>query len=242
MQIQIAKHILYIEKTNFPAELHSVIFSTLKLALHTDYKLITHEAVLIEFVRESEFKSFIAITHSELSHVICREIHATATSIKQNKSALLHFDVAKRQVIYTSRTQSITNNWQTETYSFDEYLSTASFHLSGLLGLNANYIQFKAIRQGKVSVNIEDILYLQGQGYNTLIRTVSGDTYTVHESQKKILKKLPNHFVKAHQSYSINSKKVSQIEDNQLLMKNGQVIPVSTLLLPTVNKLVSIFS
>jgi hypothetical protein len=242
MQTNMAKNILFIEKTNIPADLHSVILNALKISLHTDYKLITQESVLISYILEFEFESFVAITHSDLLQIICRGVNSTVNLQKQNNAAFLHFDTATQQIMYTNRTQSKTSAWQTETYSFKEYLSSAPFRLSNLLNLDNNYIQFKAVRQGMVSVNIGDILYLQGQGYNTLIRTVFGDTYTVRESQKKILEKLPNHFVKTHQSYSINSKKVSQIEDNRLMMKNGQVIPVSKLLLPNVSEMVSIFS
>lgn len=76
-------------------------------------------------------------------------------------------------------------------------------------------------------VPVNEIVYLQGYGYNTVIGVISGEKYNVQESQKKILERLPQYVTKIHQSYAINRKIVAQIDTNWLVTKTGMSIPLA---------------
>jgi DNA-binding LytR/AlgR family response regulator len=77
-----------------------------------------------------------------------------------------------------------------------------------------------------VKIHIPDIYLIEAKGDYINIKTET-KSHIVHTTMKNIEKKLPdNLFLKIHRSFIINTKKIIDIEDNSVLIKN-EVIPVS---------------
>lgn len=77
-----------------------------------------------------------------------------------------------------------------------------------------------------VKINIPDIYVIEAKGDYIKIKTETKN-HIVHSTLKKIEDKLPiEMFLKVHRSYIINTKKIIDIEDNSVLIKQD-IIPVS---------------
>lgn len=77
-----------------------------------------------------------------------------------------------------------------------------------------------------VRINIVDILYIEAKGDYALFKT-KDKGYIVHTTFKNVEAKLNSSvFVKVHRSYIVNTNKIVDIEENNLLIEN-QVIPIS---------------
>ena len=77
-----------------------------------------------------------------------------------------------------------------------------------------------------VKINIPDIYFIQAKGDYIKIVTEEKN-HIVHATLKKIEDKLPDTlFLKVHRSYIINTKKIIDIEDNSVLIKQD-IVPVS---------------
>ena len=77
-----------------------------------------------------------------------------------------------------------------------------------------------------IKIDIPSIYLIEAKGDYILIKT-EDKNYMIHSTLKKIEDKLPEHlFLKVHRSFVINLKKIIDIEDNSVLIKND-VIPVS---------------
>ena len=77
-----------------------------------------------------------------------------------------------------------------------------------------------------VKINMPDINVIEAKGDYIRIKTETKN-YVVHSTLKKIEEKLPQStFLKVHRSYIINTKKIIDIEDNSVLIKQD-IIPVS---------------
>ncbi|NER17365.1 LytR/AlgR family response regulator transcription factor [Spongiivirga citrea] len=85
---------------------------------------------------------------------------------------------------------------------------------------------FVNIDRRLVKINIPDIYLVEAKGDYINIKTELKN-YIVHSTLKKIEEKLPDTlFLKVHRSYIINTKKIIDIEDNSVLIKQD-IIPVS---------------
>lgn len=77
-----------------------------------------------------------------------------------------------------------------------------------------------------VKINIPDIYFIQAKGDYIKIVTEEKN-HIVHATLKKIEDRLPDViFLKVHRSYIINTKKIIDIEDNSVLIKQD-IVPVS---------------
>lgn len=77
-----------------------------------------------------------------------------------------------------------------------------------------------------VKIDIPSIAIIEAKGDYIFIKTESKN-YTVHSTLKKVEDKLPTDlFLKVHRSFIINTKKIIDIEDNNVLIGKN-VIPVS---------------
>lgn len=77
-----------------------------------------------------------------------------------------------------------------------------------------------------VRIKIEDIQYIEAKGDYAVFKTAEKG-YIVHTTFKNVESKLnSNQFVKVHRSYIVNTEKIVDIEENNLLIEN-QVIPIS---------------
>ncbi|SUJ29037.1 Probable transcriptional regulatory protein YehT [Sphingobacterium spiritivorum] len=75
-------------------------------------------------------------------------------------------------------------------------------------------------------IQAEDILYIEGLKDYIRIHTVS-ERMVVLENMKDILDRLPQHqFVRIHRSYIVPLKRIKVIEGNQIVMTNGEYLPI----------------
>lgn len=79
-----------------------------------------------------------------------------------------------------------------------------------------------------VRLELDQIVFIESLG--DYVRFVSEDSkkYIVHSTIKNIASKITNtNFLKVHRSYVVNLSKVVDIEENNLLLKQDKIIPVS---------------
>ena len=77
-----------------------------------------------------------------------------------------------------------------------------------------------------IRINIRDILFIEAKGDYALFKTKEKG-YIVHTTFKNVESKLnANQFVRVHRSYIVNTEKIVDIEENNLLIEN-QIIPIS---------------
>lgn len=88
-----------------------------------------------------------------------------------------------------------------------------------------DYFIVNAIGKGLTKVLLNEIIFMQGGGYNTIIYLTSNQLLKVKFSQKKILSFLPNNFIKIHKSYSINATHGFEWKDGKVVLKNGYTLP-----------------
>ena len=80
---------------------------------------------------------------------------------------------------------------------------------------------------GQVTINSEDIIYIEGDGKYSIIRTNSG-TFRTSKILSDVLKLLPAHcFYRTHKSYIINLYCVSLIKDNYVTLTNDEKVIIS---------------
>ncbi|RYY54147.1 MAG: response regulator transcription factor [Chitinophagaceae bacterium] len=77
-----------------------------------------------------------------------------------------------------------------------------------------------------IRLSLDDILYVECIG--DYVRYVTGDKKVVsHATMKGIQEKLdPTNFLKVHRSFIVNTSKIKDIQDNNLVI-NGSLIPIS---------------
>jgi two-component system response regulator LytT len=86
-----------------------------------------------------------------------------------------------------------------------------------------------------IKIDLQSIYLVEAKGDYIQIKTEER-SYVVHSTLKKIEDKLPDSlFLKVHRSYIINVKKIIDIEDNSVLIKED-VIPVSRTNMPELMK------
>lgn len=75
--------------------------------------------------------------------------------------------------------------------------------------------------------NVENIYYFEYVNRRIKIRTVNGDFYFADQMKNVIHKMRDYPFESCHQSYLINLNYVKKLKGYELLLKNGEMIPVS---------------
>lgn len=79
---------------------------------------------------------------------------------------------------------------------------------------------------GQKTIASKDVVYLEGDGKYCIIRTIHD---TVHSSKTLggVLKLLPQYcFYRVHKSYAVNMYHIDQIDNNQILLMNGERVIV----------------
>lgn len=92
-------------------------------------------------------------------------------------------------------------------------------------GRQADYLFVRADRK-HYQIRFADILYIEGLKDYIRIHHKS-EVLTVWENMKDILNKLPaGEFIRVHRSYIVSRSLIRLVEGNQILMQNGQYIPI----------------
>ena len=79
-----------------------------------------------------------------------------------------------------------------------------------------------------VSLNVKDILYFESDRRKIMVRLTGGREYSFYEKLDKVEETLKKHdFVRCHQSFLINAKKISSLKQGEAQLTNGETLPVS---------------
>jgi len=79
-----------------------------------------------------------------------------------------------------------------------------------------------------ISIPMREIFYIQSQNHNIVVHT-AGETVTVYERLGSIMRSLPGSFFKCHKSYIVNMNQIRRFQSGDILLKNGELVPVSRL-------------
>lgn len=83
-------------------------------------------------------------------------------------------------------------------------------------------------RKGKINcLDAGKIIFVESRGRCLEIALQQGEKVTIYMQLKEMQDLLPDYFLRCHQSYCINLKKVEAYDCGKILMHNQKVIPVS---------------
>ena len=81
-------------------------------------------------------------------------------------------------------------------------------------------------RRTSVSVPLREIYFIESRAHTVEVHT-AGETVVSYERLGNILRSLPVHFYQCHKSYVINMQQIKRFQENKIILKNGEIIPVS---------------
>ena len=87
------------------------------------------------------------------------------------------------------------------------------------------YLIFK-VKQTQIRIPADDILYLERNLRETFIYT-RNKSYTTRDKLGDLLQQLPSFFVCCHRSFLVNLHTVTSLHHAEIILNNGQRIPVS---------------
>ncbi len=82
-------------------------------------------------------------------------------------------------------------------------------------------------KEKKIYVNIHDIMYIESQAKNSVVRTTDAEYQSVHSLllfEQKIQSPL---FIRTHKRWMINMQHIAEIEKNVIKMRNGEKVEIS---------------
>ena len=88
---------------------------------------------------------------------------------------------------------------------------------------SSGYLEIKADRRIH-RVNIDEILFLEGQGNYTTYNLEDNSKITAYGSIKKALENLPENFIRIHKSYVVNKNQIKSFDANTVEIRD-QLIP-----------------
>ncbi|MGD1840034.1 MAG: LytR/AlgR family response regulator transcription factor [Thermonemataceae bacterium] len=103
-------------------------------------------------------------------------------------------------------------------------------------------INYTFIKSGKklIKLAFDDILFVKGLGNYIEIFLTNDKKYIYYKALKDLISKLPDEFMRVHNSYIINLKNVDAIQDNHLMISKYKITIAKsyrTCLLNSVGKL-----
>lgn len=88
--------------------------------------------------------------------------------------------------------------------------------------MTSNYTFIKADRK-LIKLYFDNILFIKGLG-NYVEIIVQGDKkYVYYKTLKELINKLPDEFMRVHNSYIINLRNVDYLEDNHLVIQEHKI-------------------
>ncbi len=97
-----------------------------------------------------------------------------------------------------------------------------------IMKLQENEKRFLAlsIKDKLIRIPLQEIYYIQSdRRYLRIYQQQKCDTVTMKLSA--IMEKLPDYFIRCHQSYVVNIDKIVRLEKNQIMLENGNFITIS---------------
>jgi len=88
-----------------------------------------------------------------------------------------------------------------------------------------NQQNFTFIKTGRklIKLNFEDILFVKGLGNYVEIFVKNNKKFVYYKTLKDLIDKLPDEFMRVHNSYIINLKNIQHIEDNHLIIEEHKI-------------------
>jgi len=77
-----------------------------------------------------------------------------------------------------------------------------------------------------ISVPMREIYFIESQGHTAHVYKAD-ETITVYERLTNIMHSLPQGFYQCHKSYIVNMNQIRRFRSVDILLKNGQIVPVS---------------
>lgn len=74
-----------------------------------------------------------------------------------------------------------------------------------------------------IKLNFDDILFIKGLGNYVEIFVKNGKKYVYYKTLKELIDKLPDEFMRVHNSNIVNLKNVEYIEDNHLIIDEHKI-------------------
>ncbi len=86
-------------------------------------------------------------------------------------------------------------------------------------------INYTFIKSGKkfIKLKFDDILFVKGLGNYVEIFLKNSKKHIYYKTLKDLIDKLPNEFMRVHNSHIINLKNVDYIEDNHLIIGEHKI-------------------
>lgn len=99
--------------------------------------------------------------------------------------------------------------------------------------------QIKTNDHSIVTIEISDIMYIESLDRRLTIHTNNKETITSTSLRDKFINSIPfpineHSFVQTHSSYIVNLNYVKAINDNEFILTNGNIVPISKRMLNTV--------
>jgi len=85
-----------------------------------------------------------------------------------------------------------------------------------------NYTFIKTNRK-LIKLNFDDILFIKGLGNYVEISVTDNKRYVYYKNLKDLIDKLPDEFMRVHNSNIVNLKNVEYIEDNHLIIGEHKI-------------------
>lgn len=74
-----------------------------------------------------------------------------------------------------------------------------------------------------IKLNFDEILFIKGLGNYVELYMKNNKRHVYYKSLKDLIDKLPNEFMRIHNSYIINLKNVQYFEDNHLIIEEHKI-------------------
>lgn len=74
-----------------------------------------------------------------------------------------------------------------------------------------------------IKLYFDDIAVIKGLGNYVQIITIENKKYTYYKSLKDLLDKLPDEFMRVHNSFIVNLTNIDTIEDNHIIAKGNKI-------------------
>lgn len=75
-----------------------------------------------------------------------------------------------------------------------------------------------------LKLNFDEILYLEA--YGNYVKVYTDKMILVPQTLSGLIEKLPNQFIRTHKSYCANIHQFKEVDGNQILLSNGQYVPI----------------
>jgi DNA-binding LytR/AlgR family response regulator len=81
-------------------------------------------------------------------------------------------------------------------------------------------------RGAPVSISLREICFIESRGHTIQVHTLE-ETLVAYEKLDSVSRSLPAGFFQCHKSYIVNMRQIRRFQSSDILLKNGESVPVS---------------